>query len=52
MPHYWDILPEECYLRLLPLDEPPLRNEPDELLERVAEPDELLRLLDELEPER
>jgi hypothetical protein len=32
MPHCGDILPEGCYLRLLPLDEP-LRDEPEELEE-------------------
>jgi hypothetical protein len=45
MPHCGDILPEGCYLRLPPLDEP-LRNEPDEL----EELEELERLLDD-EPE-
>ena len=47
------ILPEGCYLRLLPLDEP-LRKEPDELdeLERDDELDDEERVLDDDDDER
>ena len=63
MPQICGILPEGCYLRLLPLDEP-LRKELDELedVERVLDDDDderddeieelELRLDDDDEPER